>query len=149
MRTPTAAALPSSVSGLTRRPAAAAAPGPQPRAAPRPGDDPTRDLLARLPAGDALRRIIEALDQQGVLALAAKLFGAAAGPSLRPVKDIQNQERRADTFSLMANEPRMVWQSNAHLYILTGVQYPMVVTRLSGSWNAICRAEAGPPRPGL
>jgi hypothetical protein len=24
----------------------------------------------------------------------------------------------------MANEPRMVWQSNAHLYILTGVQVP-------------------------
>src|SRR5258707_825519 len=86
MRTPAAAALPSSVSGLTRRPAAASAPGPQPRAAPRPNDDPTRDLLARLPAGDARRRIIEALDQQGVLALAAKLFGAAAGPSLRPVK---------------------------------------------------------------
>src|SRR5207302_10647446 len=65
---------------------------PQPRAAPRPGDDPPRDLLARLPAGDALRRIIEALDQQGVLALAAKLFGAAAGPSCDQVKDIQNQE---------------------------------------------------------
>ena len=24
----------------------------------------------------------------------------------------------------MANEPRMVWHSNAHLYILTGVQAP-------------------------
>jgi hypothetical protein len=81
-------------------------------------------------------------------------FGPASPASaVRPVQDIQSQEAisRNRTFSLMANEPGMVWQSNAHLYILilTGVQYPMVVTRLSGSWNAICRAEAGPLRPGL
>ena len=25
----------------------------------------------------------------------------------------------------------------------------LALTRLSGGWNAICRAEAGPPRPGL
>jgi hypothetical protein len=60
---------------------------------------------------------------------------------VRPVQDIQSQEAtsRNRTFSLIANEPGMVWQRNV---------VPNGVTRLSGSWNAIRGAEAGPPVQG-
>src|ERR1035437_5259113 len=53
------------------------------------------------------------------------------------------------TFSLTPDDVGMAWQRNAQLDIPTGVQCPIAVAGLSGSWNVICRAEAGTPRSTL
>ena len=81
-------------------------------------------------------------DHDAVMRIGGEAVRSGGGSVLATSKrHSESGSEPAETFSLMANEPGMVWQSNAHLYILTGVQYPRLVTRLLGSWNVVCRAE--------